>query len=156
MLEAGQAAPEFSLPDLDGKPCSLADLLRRGPAVLAFFKTTCPVCQFAFPYIERLHASPRKGGLQFLAISQDSPRDTREFMNELGCTFASLMDQRDTYPASNAYRISTVPSVFVVERDGRISHAWEGWVKADMETLARRLDAPLFSDDEDVPAWKAG
>jgi len=47
-------APDFSLPLLQGGSFSLHDALKGGPVLLAFFKISCPVCQFAFPYIERL------------------------------------------------------------------------------------------------------
>ncbi len=38
-LKAGEKAPPFSLPDTDGKPVALANLLERGPVILAFFPT---------------------------------------------------------------------------------------------------------------------
>jgi peroxiredoxin len=114
------------------------------------------VCQFTFPYLEQLHQSSRQSDVQFVAIAQDGARDTREYMDEFGCTFPALMDERDAWPVSNAYGISHVPSLFIVERDGRISQSWSGWVKADMESLAKRLSVALFGDDEYVPAWKAG
>src|SRR5580765_2401694 len=53
-IEVGQSAPGFSLKALDGKEYSLTSLLERGPVVLAFFKISCPVCQFTFPFLQRL------------------------------------------------------------------------------------------------------
>ncbi len=54
-LEAGAPAPTFALKDADGKTHSLAEALQRGPLLLAFFKESCPVCQFTFPFLERIH-----------------------------------------------------------------------------------------------------
>ena len=65
MLEAGATAPPFRLQDASGKTHSLAEILSRGPALLAFFKITCPVCQLAFPFFERMSAG---GGLQFVGV----------------------------------------------------------------------------------------
>ena len=54
-LQAGVRAPEFSLPTVDGKHLSLAEALEKGPVVLAFFKVSCPVCQYAFPFYQRMY-----------------------------------------------------------------------------------------------------
>ena len=40
-LEAGATAPNFALPDFDGHRYALSDALRRGPVLLAFWKTGC-------------------------------------------------------------------------------------------------------------------
>jgi peroxiredoxin len=54
-LTTGTKAPEFELKGLDGKGFSLNDELALGPVVLAFFKVSCPTCQYALPFFERLH-----------------------------------------------------------------------------------------------------
>ena len=54
-LQEGSKAPDFSLPALDGANFSLQDALHRGPVLAVFFKVSCPVCQYAFPFFERLH-----------------------------------------------------------------------------------------------------
>ena len=54
-LATGTKAPDFDLKTLDGKRFSLGEELASGPVVLAFFKVSCPTCQYAFPFLERLH-----------------------------------------------------------------------------------------------------
>jgi peroxiredoxin len=54
-LAVGARAPDFELKTLDGKRGWLGEELSRGPVVLAFFKVSCPTCQYAFPFLERLH-----------------------------------------------------------------------------------------------------
>lgn len=54
-LAVGAKAPDFELKTLDGKRVSLNEELARGAVVLAFFKVSCPTCQYAFPFLERLH-----------------------------------------------------------------------------------------------------
>ena len=54
-IVAGNVAQGFSLKSLDNQTFSLQTLLKRGPVVVAFFKISCPVCQFTFPFLERLH-----------------------------------------------------------------------------------------------------
>jgi peroxiredoxin len=156
IIAPGQAAPDFDLDALGGGRRALSEILERGRALLAFFKVSCPVCQFAFPYLERLHQSRSIGDAQVLGISQNDPDETREFMDEFNCTFPALLDPEDRFPASNDYGISYVPTIFLIERDGRVSQSFTGWSKADMEELARRLSTTLFQPGENVPAWKAG
>ena len=54
-LTAGTSAPDFKLQTMDGSHFSLSDALTRGPVVAAFFKVSCPVCQYAFPFLERIY-----------------------------------------------------------------------------------------------------
>ena len=91
------------------------------------------------------------------AISQDDAESTREFDQEFGITIPTLLDKEEEgYPASNAYRLSHVPSLFLVEPDGRISHAITGFDKKGLEELGRRLGKAPFEAGEYVPEWKSG
>lgn len=135
---------------------SLAETYRHGPVVAAFFKVSCPVCQLAFPFLERLHAAGNTG-LQFVGISQDDEKATAEFARRYGITFPIRLDRAaDGYEASNAFAITHVPTVFVIEPDGTISHSWTGFAKADFEKLAARAGVMVFRSDDNVPVWKAG
>src|SRR6478736_6738958 len=78
-IVAGNPAPAFSLKGLDGKEFSLATLRERGPVVAAFFKVSCPVCQFTFPFLERLYKRYGGDGVTFLGISQDDSSSTKDF-----------------------------------------------------------------------------
>jgi peroxiredoxin len=140
MLSPGSKAPAVSLPDMAGTQHTLA-----GPVLLVFYKVSCPVCQMTLPFLDRL-------GRQVIAISQDDPRATERFQKRFGGTMLTLFDRaEDGYPVSNAFGISHVPSLFLVEADGTISLATEGFVKGDLEAMG----VP-FRADEAVPAWKAG
>jgi peroxiredoxin len=98
---AGNIAPGFSLKALDNKEYSLNTLRERGPVVTAFFKISCPVCQFTFPFLERLYKRYRDNDVTFLGISQDDTRATKDFTAEYGLTFPMLLDEKG-YPVSNA------------------------------------------------------
>jgi len=154
LLESGSPAPDFRLELLSGGHASLAEILAGGPVLLAFFKISCPVCQMTFPFLERIHATKR---LRIYGISQNDAADTREFNLEFGVTFPTLLDSEDEdFPASNAYGISSVPTLFLVEPGGAISQVMEGWRKRDMEALAAPAADTLFRPGEYVPEWKAG
>ena len=154
MVLTGTPAPAFTLPDLDGRPVGLADLHRTHPALLVFFKVSCPVCQMTLPFLDRLQSS---GKLRVMSISQDNPVATQRFRAKLGIALPALLDDEDAgYPVSNAFQITNVPSLFLVEPDGVISLAVAGFSKTDLEAIAERAGVPIFQAGESVPEWRPG
>jgi peroxiredoxin len=148
LLEAGVKAPEFRLPQLDAGDTSLAEMVARGLVLLAFFKVSCPVCQLTFPFLERVH---RAGELTVYGISQNNAKDTRDFAERYGTTFPMLLDsEKNGYPVSNAYGISSVPTMFRIDRDGSVGQVMLGWRKQEMVALG------AVGDGDRVPEWKAG
>jgi peroxiredoxin len=163
-IVAGSMAPGFSLKALDGKEHSLEQLIQQGCVVVAFFKVSCPVCQFTFPFLERLYKRYGGDNVTFLGISQDDARATKDFAKEFGVTFPMLLDEKQKgYQASNAYGLTNVPTIFLVETDGTVKVSCMGFDKKDLESIAGELalrkkttPAPVFRPDEPVPAHKPG
>ena len=158
MIQTGAVAPDFELSDLDGRPWRLKDSLARGPVLLAFFKISCPTCQFTFPFLQRLtdSESTAPDRPRLVAITQDDAAATRQFEEKFGVSMPTLVDDPRTYPASNAYRITHVPSLFLVEKDGKISQAFDGFSKAEIEKLGERFHAAPFRANEQPPALRPG
>ena len=161
-IAAGHMAPGFALKSLDGKEYALEKLLEKGPVVVAFFKISCPVCQFTFPYLQRLAERYSGDSATVIAVSQDDARGTKEFNREYGVTFPVLLDEPG-YPVSNSYGLSMVPTIFLIEPDGRVKVSCMGFDKRDLEKIANELSqrrkiaaAPLFRPDEVIPAQKPG
>jgi peroxiredoxin len=162
-IVAGNKAPGFSLQDSNGKDYSLSALLEKGPVIAAFFKISCPVCQFTFPFLERLH---QRYGMTatFLGISQDATNATKKFIDEYRVTFPVALDESaKNYPASNAYGLTNVPTIFLIEPTGTITVVSNGFNRKDLETIAASLaerehitPAALFRPDERVPDHKPG
>ena len=163
-VSAGQTAPEFSLQGLDGTGYSLEALRDKGPVIAAFFKISCPVCQFTFPFLQRLYQRYGDSRVTFLGISQDDAKATTTFAREYGATFPMALDEKEKgYPASNAYGLTNVPTIFLIDADGKVRVSSMGFVKADLEEISaelaeRRKIAPsaLFRPNESVPANKPG
>jgi cytochrome c biogenesis protein CcmG/thiol:disulfide interchange protein DsbE len=162
-IVAGKTAPGFSLKSLDNKEYSLSDLIERGPVVAAFFKISCPVCQFTFPFLERLYK--RYGGerVTFLGISQDDAKSSQKFAKEYGITFPIVLDDPNGYAVSNAYGLTNVPTIFLINTDAAVKVSSMGFDKKDLETIAAYLAelkkislSPLFRPDEVVPSNKPG
>lgn len=132
---------------------SLREILERGPAAIVFFKASCPTCQLALPYLDRL----KDGSLQVYAVSQDEEARTREFLRLFPLEMPVLLDAaRAGYPASNAYGIETVPSLFVIETGGTVSETCEVFDRRVYEELGRRAGRIMFQPGESVPLYKPG
>ena len=138
-LTSGNKAPLFALRRLEGGQQSLTDLLAGGPALIAFFKVSCPTCQLTLPYLDRFHEQAG-GRFRVAAISQDKDRPTAAFREEFTLAMPLLLDEEDRgYPASNAFGITHVPSIYLVEPSGEIAEFHEGFDKAALEQLGEKL-----------------
>jgi len=162
-LASGTKAPDIELKTLDGKPFSLSEEQSRGPVVLAFFKVSCPTCQYALPFFERLHRVYGQKTVKLVGVSQNDAKDTAEFKKQFGITFPVVLDDTKRYPASNAYGLTNVPSIFWVAEDGEIEVSSVGWVKADFDEINRKMAASdkvspavVFQPGEDVRDFRAG
>lgn len=162
-LNTGTLAPDFTLPAMDGKQFSLKDALARGPVVAAFFKISCPVCQFAFPFLERIYKAYGKRNVTIIGISQNDKKDTAAFLKQYGITFPVLLDDTATYPVSNAYGLTNVPTIFWIAQDGEIEISSVGWLRKEIDDISRRaaettsqVPKPVFQAGEDIPDFRAG
>lgn len=159
---AGHSAPPIRLTDTHGNAISLAECLKKGPVVAGFFKVSCPVCQYTFPFLERLHKAYANERVTFLGISQDEAEDTLEFLSEYGITFPSLIEH-SSYAVSNAYGLTNVPTIFLIGTNGKVMVSEMGFDKANLEKISAELckhlgkpPAPLFHSGENVPDYKPG
>jgi len=162
-LTAGTSAPDFKLQSMDGKQFSLRDALMRGPVIAAFFKVSCPVCQYTFPFLERIYKAYRGKNVTVVGISQNEKTDTAAFLKEYGVTFPVLLDDTRTYPVSNAYGLTNVPSIFWIAPDGKVEISSVGWERKEIEEMNRRAakmigerPKPVFLADEQVPDFQPG
>ena len=92
-----------------------------------FFKVSCPVCQMSLPFLDRI--AEAGAGLRIIAVSQDDTEATHEFTSTFKVSHIGMLFDPPPYEASRAFRITSVPSVFVIEPDGIISQAIEGFSK---------------------------
>jgi peroxiredoxin len=162
-LPVGKTAPDFKLTTADGKPFHLRNALTRGPAVLVFFKVSCPTCQYALPFYERLFQAYKNQPVTLVGVSQNDAKDSAAFAKEFGITLPFLLDDTRRYPVSNAYGLTNVPTIFWIGTDGEIEVSSVGWSKADFEQINRKMAeaasiaaVPLFQPGEDVRDYRAG
>ena len=130
-----------------------------GSHALLFYKVTCPTCQMAAAPIDGFErAYPGR----IVGIGQDPEDALERFSTTYGMTFGSHPDL-PPYDASNAYGIEHVPTLVVVDAEGRVADVVESWDRDGLNrasgTLASLLGAEpvTISDPSDgLPAFRPG
>jgi len=169
--QPGTPAPDFKLPIAGGGELWLKQALTHAPVVLAFFKISCPVCQYAFPFYDRLFRLLQPKGVAVFGISQDDEQNTAMFRRTLGLSLPIALDVKG-YAVSRAYRLTNVPTVFEISPGesakaaagtvGQITAGIVGWSKSETEAIYRRHAAagvaqePLFRPGEEVAEFRPG
>ena len=117
-LVVGMNAPDFTLPDLQGKGQRLSDY--RGKVIfLNFWATWCKPCKEEMPSMQMLWDNLQKEDFVMLAISMDrvtTKKDIPPFVENMKLTFPILTDswgQTDT-----RYKLMGVPETYIIDQDG--------------------------------------
>ena len=161
-LEAGVAAPEVTLEDADGQSTSLGDQADGGWLLAVFYKVGCGTCKFSAPYFEKIHqAYGGNGGFRVVGVSQDTPEDTRAFMEEHGATFENVYDA--THWASSDFGLTNVPTWFLMDDSGGILDSNTGFCRTDLNELSGTIAGHLGEEavvispgDDGAPEMKPG
>lgn len=150
------AFPALALPGLDGVERPLAEAWSGENALLLIGHKTCKTTRQTLPYVDRIWRR-RAPGRGVLAILQDGPEDALELRDKLGLTLPILLEA-DPYPLARAVSLVTVPTLFLVDREGLIRGVSEGFVRAELEAFAQRIGvpAPLFTPEDKAPAMTPG
>jgi peroxiredoxin len=139
-LEAGDPAPAFRAPALEGgATVSLADY--RGQVLyLDFWASWCPPCLQALPMLEVLRQEFSGESFQVVGVNVDrDPAKARELLRRISVGYPSATDPEGRLPAS--FEIETMPTSFLIDRNGVIRHVHSGFRKGDMEVLRARISA---------------
>ena len=151
MLALGDRAPSLELPDAATGE-SITDPWREGPVVLAFFKTTCPVCQMAAPKVQAL----ADAGVRVVAVGEDAPAAIRTYAERHGQEVTALSESAP-YPVSDAFGIDTVPTLFRVDEDGTARDAVVSWDRDEWNRFAEAAGGTAVSEEGDgLPPFRPG
>jgi peroxiredoxin len=158
-LIKGAKAPSVDLEGIDGQRYNLSlAISSTGLVVLAFFKVSCPTCQYTLPFLERLHQ--RHQSRNIWGISQDDLSASQAFAREYNLTLPILLDAG--LSATVNYDLTIVPSIFLLNKDLSIEQTIVGFDRDQMEQLNARLAeasrpvTALFSVSDNAPPAKPG
>lgn len=134
--QADAAAPKLTLELLSGGRLSLEDL--GGEVVLVnTWATWCPPCREELPALEAVHRRYEDQGLRVLGVNIGESRDeVQHFVTRSGLTFPILLDPNED--ALRAFGSISLPSSFLIDRDGRVRARWFG------ATCERELEGAIL------------
>lgn len=123
-------APDVQLTDLNGNPVSLSDF--RGQVVLYnAWATWCPPCKQEMPVLQAFFEAHKDSGFVIVAIEDGQPvEEVRAFVQEHRLTFPVWPDPE--YQATTAFRTNSLPTSFVIDRDGIVRLTWTGAISRAM------------------------
>jgi len=106
-LKAGDRAPDFVLPDPEGKPVSSTELLAEGPLVLSFYRGVwCPYCNMELQALQEALPAMRDLGARLVAISPQLPANSRKALRQNALEFPILSDSHNEVAAAFGLRFS--------------------------------------------------
>ena len=130
MLETGQKAPDFSLPNKEGETVQFYDLLKKGHAVLYFYpKNETPGCTKEACAFRDAYEDFREAGAEVVGVSADSSSSHLKFASNRRLPFVLLSDPdfkvHKLYDASpSLFGIFRARITYVIDREGTIRHAF--------------------------------
>lgn len=138
-LSPGESAPEFSLPDIDGKTVSLVQY-RDKTIVLAFWSTWCSRCGEELAFLRDQFGA--RDDIVVLLINQDSEKPVAmerivAMREKLGIRFPIIVDPGLTL--WNRFGINALPTSVVIGKDGRIVFVEPNFYWASPEKLLQAV-----------------
>lgn len=177
MLPLGSAAPNFSLPNVDGSTVSLSDF-KGEPLVVVFMCNHCPFVIHVRAELAAFADEYQNKGMKIVGISsndvdnypQDGPEKMKEEAASAGYSFPYLFDE--TQDVAKAYRAACTPDFFVFDKEHHLVYRGQmddsrpqSGIPVTGADLRAACDAVLVGDpvtDDQKPSigcnikWKAG
>lgn len=139
-LDVGDAAPSFTAPALIGD--GRVDLAKhRGKVVyLDFWASWCPPCRVSMPLIDGLRKEFSSEDFQVVAINVDRESEkARDLLRREPVGYPSATDPDGLLP--KRFEIETMPTSFVIDRQGVVRYVHEGFRRGDMKRLRSEIQA---------------
>ena len=123
-MEVKFDAPQLALANLAGEPESLKDY--HGEVLMVnLWATWCPPCVAEIPMLQEYYEDHRADGFVMLGIdSQETPDVVAKYIENTGVTYPIWIDEKGA--AGQAFSSFSLPSSFVIDREGTVRLAWTG------------------------------
>jgi len=136
-VETPVSAPDFALPQLDGGTVRLSELTGR-VVIMEFWATWCQPCRYSTPSLDVIYRQFKDQGVMVLLINQgEDPETVREWVD--GRFEAPILLDRNK-AVSYQYRLTGVPTLFVLDRDGNIIYlrgGYRGGLERNLKAILR-------------------
>lgn len=138
LLKVGTVAPEIALKTIDGKQFSLKGL-RGKYVVVDFWASWCPDCRKDAPNVVAMYNKFHKKGVEFVGVSFDTKSESwKSAVEKLGIPYTQVSDMKNMResPVALAYNIKWIPTVYVIDPEGKVVLA---------TVMSQKVDAYLTS-----------
>ena len=146
MLALDAAAPDFALPDTNGRTVKLADF-QGSPLVVAFICNHCPFVQHVRAGIAAFARDYAPRGLKFVGINSndvtthpdDSPAKMKDEARTAGYVFPYLYDE--TQAVARSYKAACTPDFFLFDRSHKLVY------RGQLDGSRPGNDVPVTGED---------
>jgi cytochrome c biogenesis protein CcmG, thiol:disulfide interchange protein DsbE len=149
-----KVAPDFTLPDIDGKNVTLSKNLGQGPVYVSFWATWCKPCMEELKIVEKLYEKYKGRGFQVFAIDSEGPKASgkiKSFVTSYGLTFRVLLDN-DGEVFHRAYKGSNMPYTVIANSEGKIVFSRMGFKPGDEIEIEKIITENLKTAPTDTLA----
>ncbi len=146
MLEIGAPAPDINGSFYrTGEPFKLSDYLGKHVILVEFWYTHCPYCAMSIPYLAELYNEKKDKGLLVFGINSidNKPGMTDKvlkFCQNRNMTYEAV---RTTQATDRQYKVVGYPTIYVIDREGRIAYKDIGFSMKQYENLRQAVDSLL-------------
>jgi len=133
-LEAGDKAPDFTLPVLNGQVAHSLSTHLGDWVYVDFWASWCGPCRKSLPLYESLHQELSAGNFKVLAISVDElESDALAFLDDHPVSYTVLWDPSGATPAE--WEVRAMPTSYLIDADGRIARIWSGFEDTHIQEI---------------------
>ena len=138
-VEAGEAAPAFSLPSASGAPVA-TDKLRGKVIYVDFWASWCGPCRRSFPWMNEMQQKYGPKGFVVVGINVDKKRaDADKFLAQVPAAFTIVFDEAGSTPS--AFGVKGMPSAYLIDANGKVSYVERGFLDEHRAELEQRVAA---------------
>jgi thiol-disulfide isomerase/thioredoxin len=134
LLSVGEVAPDWTLNDSAGKPRTLSEF-RGKVVVMDFWATWCGPCKEVMPRMQKLYEKYQDRDVVILGVDAWEQKDALAFMQQKKFGYSLLLKGEDI---AESYRVTILPSVYVVGVDGRVIYSHVGVDHKDLNDLIEK------------------
>jgi cytochrome c biogenesis protein CcmG, thiol:disulfide interchange protein DsbE len=135
---SGQPAPQFSLPNLDGKQIQLKDFSNK-VVIVDFWATWCAPCREEIPHLNRLYQDYRGRGFEIIGISMDTdePANIKKFTKEFRMEYTVVIGNEGV--AQDFGGILGYPTTIIIDRKGNMVKKYTGFQPSFLQEMERTI-----------------
>jgi peroxiredoxin len=134
-------APDFTLPDIEGRNYALAKNLGRGPVYISFWATWCRPCVEELKIIQKLYEKYEEDGFQVVAINIEGPKASakvKSFVKSYGLTFTILLDN-DGEVFRRKFKGAAMPFTLLTDSEGTVVFSAVGFKPGDEAEIEKKI-----------------